>query len=379
MNIVAINAGSSSVKYKLYDIQSGSNKSQSESLIAQGSEDCAGKNNIVKCAEAALSKCSKLGIDAIGYRIVHGGPTLFEPTRITPDVMGVMRSIKDLDPLHDPAELAIVESGLQKLPEMPAVAIFDTAFHHTLPEIAWRYALPRDLSDRLKVRRYGFHGISHRYVSEELLAKLGKKPDGTRLITCHLGSGASLCAVRDGNSIDTTMGMTPLAGLVMGTRSGDIDPGLVLYLLHVGKMSTEKLNDILNKESGLLGLSGISSDVRKIEAAARDGNSRAEMSLADFAYRASKYIGAYAVALEGLDAIAFSGGIGEHSPSMRSRICGKLALLGAKIDEAANSAATSLQAAEISAADSNVKIWVIPTDEEREIARETYNLLQNDS
>ena len=221
----------------------------------------------------------------------------------------------------------MIEAGLRLLPDAPAVAVFDTAFHRTLPDVAWRYALPAELSERLHLRRYGFHGLSHKYVSERLLHHLGRDPAGTRLITCHLGSGASVCALRDGKSVDTSMGLTPLEGLVMGTRSGDVDPGLLLYLLRTQGMTPDGLDDLLNHQSGLKGLAG-QSDVRELEQAADAGDERATLALDIFAYRVRKYIGAYAAALGGLDALAFTGGIGEHSPPMRARICRDLEFLG---------------------------------------------------
>ena len=256
----------------------------------------------------------------------------------------------------------------------PGVAVFDTAFLRTLLEIASRYALPGELSERLHLRRYGFHGISHKYVSERLLECLEYPALGSRLIVCHLGNGASICAVKDGMSIDTSMGMTPLEGLVMGTRSGDIDPGLLIYLLKNGDYNVNTLDDLLNQRSGLLGLSGNSGDVRELEKAAEEGDTKAELALELFAYRVSKYIGAYAVALEGVDAIAFTGGIGQHSRLMRSRICRRLHFLGLQLDPVQNDLVCGASL-KISSHDSTMQAWVIPTEEERQIAIETYNLM----
>jgi len=249
------------------------------------------------------------------------------------------------------------------------VAVFDTAFHRTLPEEAWRYALPSDLADRLGLRRYGFHGISHRFVSGRLLDCLGRAPAGTRLITCHLGSGASVCALLGGASVDTSMGLTPLEGLVMGSRSGDLDPGLLLYLLRTQGMTAQQLDDLLNQDSGLKGLAG-KSDVRDLEQAAGAGDARAGMALEIFAYRVRKYLGAYAAALGGLDAVAFTGGIGERGAGMRARICRGLDFLGVTLDDERNWAATGGAPALISADGGPTPVWVIPTDEERQIARE---------
>jgi acetate kinase len=264
---------------------------------------------------------------------------------------------------------------VRDLPDVPAVAVFDTAFHKTLPETAWRYALPLPLSERLGLRRYGFHGLSHRYVSEALLTCLGRDAAGTRLVVCHLGSGASVCALRDGLSVDTSMGLTPLEGLVMGTRSGDIDPGLLLYVQRREQMSPDALDELLNHQSGLKGLSDGQSDVRKLEEAASAGDARADLALDIFAYRVRKYIGAYAAALGGLDALAFTGGIGEHSPSMRARICDGLEFLGIRVNDARNAGAVGHAAAPLSPDAAPVAVWMVPTDEERQIARELYALL----
>ena len=304
----------------------------------------------------------------MGHRLVHGGPEFSEPARATPEVLKGLRGLRDLDPLHNPGEVALIEEAQRLLPDAPSVAVFDTAFHRTLPEVAWRYALPTELADRLHLRRYGFHGISHKYVSGRLLECLGRGPEGTRLITCHLGSGASVCALRDGLSVDTSMGLTPLEGLVMGSHSGDTDPGLLLYLMRTQGMTAEQLDDLLNHDSGLKGLAG-KSDVRDLEQAARTGDVRAELALEIFAYRVRKYLGAYAAALGGLDAVAFTGGIGEHSADIRGRICRGLDFLGLWLDDDRNMA-VGKDAAPISTVGSPTAAWVIPTDEERQIARE---------
>lgn len=367
LNILALNAGSATLKYKLFAMPA-------EEALADGSLDHPGGDGIVQAAQEAIEHCRPRGIDAVGHRLVHGGARFTEPTRITPEVMAALHGLRELDPLHNPTETAMIETGLRLLPDVPAVAVFDTAFHRTLHETAWRYALPRDLSDRLHLRRYGFHGLSHQYVSGRLLQCLDRSPEGTRLIVCHLGSGASVCALRDGLSVDTSMGMTPLEGLVMGTRSGDVDPGLLLYLLRCGEMTPEAMDDLLNHRSGLLGLSGRSGDVRELEQAAHTGDGNAEQALEAFAYRVCKYIGAYAAVLNGVDAVAFTGGIGERSPSMRDRICRRLAYLGLSLDAARNDGARGEQV-RIHADAATVQAWVILTDEERQIARETQGLL----
>ena len=316
-------------------------------------------------------------IGGLGCRVVHGGSRFVKPTRVTASVLDELRALKDLAPLHIPADVAVLEQIQQSLPEIPVIAVFDTAFHQTLPEVARTYALPADLSTQYGLRRYGFHGISHAYVSARLIECLGRGPKGSRIITCHLGSGASVCAVRDGHSIDTSMGLTPMEGLVMGTRSGDVDPGIVLYLIRTAGMTAGEVDDLLNNQSGLRGLSGLSADVRDLEQAALEKDKRAELALEIFAYRTCKYIGAFATALEGLDAVAFTGGIGEHSASMRSRICRRLEFLGLRLDHQRNREATGREATQISVESSEVQAWVIPTDEEREIASSTYDQLRN--
>ncbi len=316
-------------------------------------------------------------IDAVGCRVVHGGATLVKPTRVTASVLAELRALKDLAPLHIPADLAVLERVQRSLPETPVIAVFDTAFHQTLPEVARTYALPLELRNRYGLRRYGFHGISHAYVSEQLIERLGRGAKGTKIISCHLGSGASVCAVRDGQSIDISMGLTPMEGLVMSTRSGDVDPGLVLYLIRTVGMTAGEVDDLLNHQSGLRGLSGQSTDLRDLEQAVREKDTRAELALEVFAYRACKYIGAYATVLEGLDAIAFTGGIGEHSSSMRSRICRRLEFLGFRLDDELNRAANGRAAMRINVESELVQIWVIPTDEEREIAWSAHEHLRS--
>lgn len=373
MNILALNAGSSSLKFRLLKITP-----EAETVLAEGIVERMEADALEAAAQQAVAQCKPLGVDAVGHRVVQGSARFFEPTRITLEVLTDLRSLRELDPLHNPTEVALIEAAQKLLPDVPHVAVFDTAFHRTLPEIAWRYALPSDLSDRLGLRRYGFHGISHRYVSEHLLHCLGRAASGTRLITCHLGSGASLCALRDGQSVDTSMGLTPLEGLVMGTRSGDVDPGLLLYLMRTQNMTTEALDDLLNQRSGLKGLADCS-DVRDLEQAAGEGDARAALALEIFAYRVRKYIGAYAAVLGGLDAVAFTGGIGEHAAAMRERICRGLDFLGLRLEARRNMEAKGTAAARISVDGSPASLWVIPTDEERQIAREVAALMQSRS
>jgi acetate kinase len=372
VNILALNAGSSTLKYKLFQTPPGGfPPGEDPDTLLSGTEEHSGGDGLIHAAEQVIQRCGPLGVDAVGHRVVHGGAKFSHPTRITPEVLEGLRSLRDLDPLHNPSEVALMEAAQRLLPEIPAVAVFDTAFHRTLPEVAALYALPCEPSQRLGLRRYGFHGLSHQFVSERLLQCLRRDAAGTKLITCHLGSGASLCALRDGQSVDTSMGMTPLEGLVMGTRTGDIDPGLLLYLLQSHHFTPTALDDLLNRQSGLLGLSGRSNDVRELEQAAASGDPQAELALSVFAYRVRKYLGAYAAALGGLDAVVFTGGIGEHSSQMRERICHGLEFLGLRLETSLNTAAVGREAACISES-GPVSVWVIPTNEEQQIAREVY-------
>lgn len=391
MNILVLNAGSSSLKFRLIEM----GETGQESVLANGlvekwgtpqallKLEVSGKppeerevaaETSAHAAEHAIQACADLGIDALGHRVVHGGARFREPARITPDVVAAIREVSHLAPLHNELALAGIEAGQRLLPSTPAVAVFDTAFHRTIPDVAALYAIPLELSQQHQLRRYGFHGISHRYVSQELLECLGRPAAGTRLITCHLGNGASVCAIRDGQSIDTSMGLTPMEGLVMGTRSGDIDPGLLLHLLRELRMPVDDLDELLNRRSGLLGLSGRSADMRDVEQAAGAGDARAERALEIFAYRIRKYIGAYAVVLGGVDAIAFAGGIGEHSSQTRLRVCRELGYLGVAFDAEANASAPADRPVRLSAPASSVQVWMIPTDEERQIAREVRHI-----
>ncbi len=407
MNILVLNPGSTTLKFGLYqmsDLSKASPTAGSAKVLASGIVEPIGapqaelkmfvatQKPVIEPVEAATSAQAveqivrrllayvgenartptPITIDAVGCRVVHGGPRLVKPTRVVASVLDELRALKDMAPLHIPADVAVLEQVQQSLPETPVVAVFDTAFHQTLPPIAYTYALPVELCAHYGLRRYGFHGISHAYVSGQLIKHLGRDTKGTRIITCHLGGGASVCAVRDGQSVDISMGFTPLEGLVMGTRSGDVDPGLVLYLIRTAGMTTGEVDDLLNHQSGLRGLSGLSADVRELEQEALQGNKLAELALEIFAYRACKYIGAFAAALEGLDAIAFTGGIGEHSATMRSRICRRLGFLGLHLEDNHNQAANGRAAMRISAENGSVQVWVIPTDEERQIAWSTY-------
>jgi acetate kinase len=304
----------------------------------------------------------EVAADAVGIRVVHGGSQFVKPVRVDDEVVAAIRGLSDLAPLHNPAALEVIEGTRRTMPDVPVVAVFDTAFHANLPPLASQYAVPPDLG----VRRYGFHGISYSYVSSRV--------DARRHIICHLGNGASVCAVLDGRSMDTSMGLTPMEGLVMGTRAGDLDPGVILYLLRQGRTEAQ-LDDLLNHDCGLLGVSGRSADVRELEQAAREGDARSEFALELFAYRVARYAGAYAAVLGGVDALTFTAGIGEHSSSMRTRICNRLGFLGVALDEEKNRAART---GERRISRGPVEVWVIPTNEELEIARMTFAELQTD-
>jgi acetate kinase len=337
MNILVLNPGSSSLKSAFYRFPNEVPMSSSPA----------------KTASEAIRNAAET-IDAVGVRVVHGGSRFENPALVDDDVLAEIGKLSALAPLHNPLAIAVIDDVRRELPHVPIVAVFDTAFHQTLPPVAFTYAVPPELG----VRRYGFHGISYAYVSKRL-ATLNAGP---RLIVAHLGNGASVCAIRDGRSIDTSMGFTPMEGLVMGTRAGDLDPGVILYLLR----NESDLDDLLNHRCGLRGLSEISGDVRELEAA---HDPKAELALDVFAYRVAKYIAAYCAALDGVDAIAFTAGIGEHSASMRKRICDRLAFLGVVLDAAANNAARN---DERLISSGRIAVWVIPTNEELEIARAVF-------
>ena len=312
-------------------------------------------------------------INAVGHRVVHGGEYFARSVIITDEVKAALEKCCDMAPLHNPANLIGIAACEEIMPGVPQVGVFDTAFHQTMPERAYLYALPYEYYEKYKVRRYGFHGTSHRFVSEEVCKMMDRPYDQTKVITCHLGNGGSVCAVRNGKSIDTTMGFTPLEGLVMGTRAGDVDVAAVTYLMKKEGLTADEMDNILNKKSGVLGLSGVSSDFRDIEEAAEAGNDRAEIALDVFAYKVAKRIGAYASAMNGVDAIVFTAGLGENSGATRRAICDYLGWMGVHIDSYNNSLRG--KAIEISATDSRIRVFVIPTNEELVIARDTKELL----
>ena len=396
MNVLVINCGSSSLKYQLIN-------SDSETVLAKGLCERIGidgsaithqregegkvktevvmKNHtdavnfvIEKLTDAEVGVIKSLDeIDAVGHRMVHGGEEFAGSCIITDEVIKVVESCNDLAPLHNPANLIGIAACKEVMPEVPMVGVFDTAFHQTMPKKAYLYGLPHEYYDKYKVRRYGFHGTSHDFVSNRAAQILGKDRKDLKIIVCHLGNGASITAVKNGESVDTSMGLTPLEGLIMGTRSGDIDAGVVQYICNKeGKDINEVLN-ILNKKSGLLGMSGgLSSDSRDIMQAAAEGNPRAKATAEAFEYRVAKYIGAYTAAMNGVDAICFTAGIGENDKDVRKGICSYLGYLGIEIDDEANNVRGEKRV--ISTADSKVKVMLLPTNEELAIARETYRL-----
>lgn len=397
MKILVLNCGSSSIKYKLYEMttkevlaQGGIEKlglpdSFLKFKMPDGSKKTIEKNmpehtvgvqlifdTLTNPEYGCIKSLSE--IDAVGHRLVHGGEKFNTSVVITPEVIEQMKACTDLAPLHNPANLKGVAAVSAILPNVPQVGVFDTAFHQTMPAHAYMYALPYEYYTQYGVRRYGFHGTSHRYVSRRACEFLGIDYEKTKIITVHVGGGGSITAIKDGKSIDTSMGLTPVEGLVMGTRSGDVDLGAITYLMDKLGLSVADLNTIINKKSGVLGVSGVSSDMRDIEDAISKGNERAKLALEMFEYRLLKYIGAYTAALNGVDVIVFTGGIGENQTITREYICKGLNYLGVKFNKELN-AKTRGEEVEISTPDSKVRVMVIPTDEELTIATDTMNLV----
>ena len=403
MKILVLNSGSSSLKYQLID-------AESEDVLAKGIAERIGvKGGGGKIKhEAATNGAVEVDVDmpdhdhamdrvfglltdpqrgaiasvqdisAVGHRVVHGGERFVEPVIVTEEILAEIDKMSVLAPLHNPANLKGIQACMRLMPGVPQVAVFDTAFHSTMPDYAYTYALPYNYYTDYGVRRYGFHGTSHRYVAGQalkILAEQGISREASKVITCHLGNGCSMTAIVGGKVVDTSMGMTPAEGLVMGTRCGDVDPAILLYLAREQRATPDEIDELINKRSGLLGISGISSDMRDIENAAREGNRRAELALSIFCYRVKKYIGAYAAAMGGLDALVFTGGIGENSSEVRYRCCQGLEFLGIELDYDKNSSVRGL--ADIAVATSKVRVLVIPTNEERMIARETVEILKS--
>jgi len=316
----------------------------------------------------------KKEIDAVGHRVVHGGETFSGSVLITDQVMKALKDNIELAPLHNPPNIKGIQASKSHLPSTPQVGVFDTSFHIKMPPHAYLYGIPYELYKKYKIRRYGFHGTSHRYVSERAAKILGKPIEDLRIITAHLGNGCSMAAVKGGHSVDTTMGFTPLEGLIMGTRSGDMDPSVILYIMAKEGLSLSEANTLMNKHSGLIGISGESSDMREIEEAVGEGNKKAKYAFDVFTYRIKKYVGAYSAAMGGLDALVFTGGIGENSIMVRNNVCADMDFLGIKLDDSANNNVQGETL--ISASDSKVKILRIPTNEELVIALDTEEIVR---
>ena len=315
------------------------------------------------------------GPDTI-HRMVHGGERFNKSVILTPDVLEAFAACNDLAPLHNPANLKGVNAVSELLSGVPQVGVFDTAFHQTMPDYAYLYAIPYELYEKYGVRRYGFHGTSHRFVSGEIFKYLGMPVEGSRIITCHIGNGGSITAVKDGKSVDTTMGLTPLEGIMMGTRSGDIDAGAVTFLMEKEHLDSTGMSNLLNKKSGLLGISGASSDMREVTASMEAGNERAALAKKMYAYRIKKYIGAFAAAMGGVDVVVFTGGVGENRHEVREAVCDGLEFLGIRLDKEQNAKVMFGKDGIISTADSKVKVVVLPTDEELMIAQDTMALVK---
>ena len=396
MNILVINCGSSSLKYQLIN-------AATEDVLAKGLCERIGIDGIltyqpadgekektekampthteaIKYVIEALTN-EKTGViksldevGAVGHRIVHGGEKFTTSTLLTEETIKGIEECSDLAPLHNPANLIGIRACQELMPNVPMVGVFDTAFHPTMPKTAYLYGLPYEYYEKYKVRRYGFHGTSHSFVSKRTAELIGKPYNDCKIIVCHLGNGASLSAVKNGESVDTSMGLTPLEGLVMGTRSGDIDPAIIEFVAKKENKTIDEMMTILNKKSGLLGISCLSSDGRDLEQAAEKGDDKAQAALDIFAYRVIKYIGAYAAAMNGVDAIAFTAGIGENDANCRKNVCKNLSYLGVTIDEELNNCRGVER--EISTPDSKVRVFVVPTNEELAIARETMALVK---
>ncbi|HEV8495252.1 MAG TPA: acetate kinase [Gemmatimonadaceae bacterium] len=406
MHILVLNVGSSSVKFQLIDTDGQAIAAAKDRRLAGGQIERIGGEAIVSLAatdqrptksavpirdhaaavehiikwltsqESGVPISSVAEIEAVGHRVVHGGERFTRSTKVDDDVWRELEELIELAPLHNPHNLRGITAARAVLgPGVPQVAVFDTAFHHSLPETAFVYAVPYQLYRRYRVRRYGFHGTSHRYIAYRYRQLTEKAREATKIITLHLGNGASACAIVGGISVDTSMGFTPLEGLVMGTRSGDLDPAILDFVSAKEGLSLREVDSLLNKQSGLLGISGLTADMRELLAEeAEHGDRRARLAVDVFCYRVKKYIGAYLAAMNGADAIVFAGGIGENSPEVRARICAGLEWLGIEINAARNSAIVGVEG-RIDREGSRVNIWVIPTDEELLIARDTWRVV----
>lgn len=397
MKILVLNCGSSSIKYALYNMDDksvmtsggaervglegafvkvklpGGEKKQIMHDIPEHTEGVKFIFSLLTDPEIGVIKDLK-EIDAVGHRMVHGGEKFNKSVLLTEEVLKTFEECSDLAPLHNPANLKGVRAVQELMPGLPQVGVFDTAFHQTMPDYAYMYAIPYELYEKYGIRRYGFHGTSHRYVSHRVCDFLGVKPKEQRIITCHIGNGGSVAAVKFGKCMDTSMGLTPLEGVMMGTRSGDIDGGAVSFIEKKLRLDADGISNLLNKKSGVYGITGISSDMREIEAAEKAGNPKAILAQNMYNYRIKKYIGAYAAAMGGVDIIVFTAGVGENQTGMRAGACEGLEWMGVKLDKETNEKVRGEEAV-ISAPDSRVKVVVIPTDEELMIATDTMNLL----
>lgn len=397
MKILVLNCGSSSIKYQFFSLDNNSviakgivekigmkgsflkhEKEDGQKVMFEGEilDHKIGIEYILGVLSSAKHGCisSLEEISAVGHRVVHGGELFTESKLVNEDVIDALEKYTELAPLHNPPNLKGIYALRSLIPSIPQVAVFDTAFHTTMPKHAYMYAIPYALYKKYGIRRYGFHGTSHRYVSARACEILGVSPKGLKIVTCHLGNGASVCAIKDGISIDTSMGFTPVEGLVMGSRSGDIDMGAVTYIMDKEKIGTKSASVLFNKHSGLLGISGISSDSREIRAAADKGDERCLLAIKMFDYRVKKYIGSYAAAMGGIDLLIFTGGIGENSVTTRTGICEELEFLGIDLDESVNSTIRS-QEVIISKPEAKVKVMVVPTNEELMIAIDTQRII----
>jgi acetate kinase len=397
MKILVINCGSSSLKYQLINMENEESLAQGlvERIGIEGSiltQKVPGKDkyiiqqpmkdhtDAIKLVLGALIDAthgvinSMDEIAAVGHRVVHGGEKYATSVVITDEVMTSLEECVKLAPLHNPANIIGINACKSLMPSTPMVAVFDTAFHQTMPQEAYMYALPYELYKKHGIRKYGFHGTSHKFVSTTCAEMMGKDIKDLKIITCHLGNGASLSAVKNGISVETSMGFTPLEGIAMGTRCGNIDPAIVTFLMKEENMSVDAVNDLMNKKSGVLGLSGVSSDFRDIENAVKEGNERAALALEVYNYKVRQMIGAYAASMGGVDAVVFTAGLGENAPDTRLEICKGLEFLGIKVDAEKNNVRG--KAVDVSAADATVKVFVIPTNEELVIARDTQELTQ---
>lgn len=396
MKVLVINCGSSSLKYQFIDMSN-------EEVIAKGLAERIGiEGSVVKhqpgnsdkitiqkpmpthkealqvVTEALMDKeygviKSMDEITAVGHRVVHAGEKFACSVVINDAVMAALKECIDIAPLHNPPNIMGIEACQQLMPNVPMVGVFDTAFHQTMPKESYIYALPYELYEKHKIRRYGFHGTSHKYVTQRAAAMLGKPVESLRLITCHLGNGASIAAVKNGKSVDTSMGFTPLEGLAMGTRSGDFDPAIIKFLMDKDGMSIAEVDNMANKKSGVLGLSGVSSDFRDIEEAAEKGHERAKLALDVFVHKVKKYIGSYAAVMNGVDAVVFTAGLGENSSYIRREVCKDMSYLGIEIDEAKNNVRG--KETDVSKDNAKVRVLLIPTNEELMIARDTKDLI----